>query len=140
MKALRHWKVILAVILVFAAGGMAGSVLTMVRFKRQFERGFNAESKTAELMRELQRDLNLTPEQRPRIQAILIDRGHKFEGCFGKAMRESGTNMVAAWKQIEVELTPEQRVIFQRKCQKFREGVKKNLKIDLPQECGSSKL
>jgi Spy/CpxP family protein refolding chaperone len=140
MKVMRHWRVILAVILVFAAGGVTGSVVTVLHLKRQFERGFNAENKTAEVMEELQRDLKLTPEQQPRIKAILTDSGHKFEGCFGKAMRESGTNMVAAWEQIERELTPEQRVIFQQKCQKFREGVKKNLKIDLPKECGGPSL
>src|SRR5262245_53306411 len=134
MNALRHWKVLLTIILVFAAGGVTGSIVTVLHFKRAFEHGFDVENKTAEVMKEMQRDLKLTPEQQPRIKAILTETGHKFETSFGQAMRESGTNMVASWKQIEKELTPEQRAIFQRKCQKFREGVKKNLKVDLPSE------
>jgi hypothetical protein len=134
MKALKHWKVILVLVLVFVAGGVIGSVATMLHFKRSFEHGFDVENKVAWIMKDLQKDLNLTPEQQPKIKAILLDTGHKFEGSFGLAMRESGTNMVAAWKQIEAELTLEQRPIFQRKCQKFREGVKKDLKLDLPPE------
>lgn len=133
MKALRHWRVILAVVLVFAAGGVTGAVVTTLSFKRAFERGFDVENKTTKVMKELQRDLNLTPDQQPKIRAILIDTGHQFEKSFGQAMKESVTNLVASWKQVERELTPEQRVIFRHKCEKFREGSKKGgLKIDLP--------
>jgi preprotein translocase subunit SecF len=131
---IKHWKVILVVVLVFAAGGVTGSVATRLQLKRNFEHGFNVESKTAKEMQELQKELNLTPEQQPKIKAIMLDSGHKFESCFGNAMRESGTNIVESWRLIEKELTSEQRVIFQRRCQKFREGMKKNLKVDLPPE------
>ena len=130
----KHWKVIIVVILVFAAGGVAGSVGTVLYFKRHFEHGFSVESKTAREMQELQKELNLTAEQQPKIKAILLETGRKFENSFGQAMRESGTNTVESWKLIEKELTPEQRVIFQRRCQKYREGVKNTLKIDLPPE------
>ena len=132
MSMLKHWKVILVLVLVFAAGGVTGSIATVHHFKRGFERGFSVESKTAREMQELQKELHLTTEQQPKIKAILLKNGHKFEACFGNAMRESGTNIVESWKQIEQELTPEQRVIFQRRCQKFREGLKTNLKVDLP--------
>ena len=134
MNILKHWKVILVVILVFAAGGVTGSVATMLHFKRNFARGFNVDTKTAREMDELQKELNLTPEQQPKIKAILLETGHKFESSFGQAMRESGTNTVDSWKRIEKELTPEQRLVFQRKCQKHREEVKHTLKIDLPRD------
>lgn len=132
MSTLKHWKVILVVILVFAAGGVTGSVSTVTYLKLKFARGFNVESKTAREMQELQHELNLTPEQQPKIKAILLDNGHKFETSFGQAMRESGTNTVESWKLIEKELTPEQRVIFQRRCQKYRDEIKNTLKVDLP--------
>lgn len=132
MNFLKHWKVSLVVILVFAAGAVTGTVGTMLHFKRHFARGFSVESKTAREMQELQKELNLTPEQRPKIKAILLDTGHKFENSFGHAMRESATNTVESWKLIEKELTPEQRVSFQRRCQKYREGMKKNLNVELP--------
>jgi Spy/CpxP family protein refolding chaperone len=132
MNSLKHSKVILVVVLVFAAGGVTGSVGTIAYLKLKFARGFNVESKTAREMQELQKELNLTSAQQPKIKAILLDTGHKFENSFGQAIRESGTNTVESWKLIEKELTPEQRVIFQRRCQKYREEIKNTLKVDLP--------
>jgi Spy/CpxP family protein refolding chaperone len=132
MKTLKHWKAILVLVLVFSAGAVTGSVLTVVHFKRAFERGLNVENWTAEAMKFMQKELNLTAEQQPKIRAILEDTGRQFKGSFGQAIRESGTNMVSSWHRIDQELTPEQRVIHQRKCQEFREGLKKALKIELP--------
>lgn len=132
MNSVKHWKVILVIILVFAAGGVTGSVGTIVYLKRHFAHGFSVESKTAREMQELQKELNLTPEQQPKIKTILLANGHKFESNFGHAMRESGTNTVESWKLIEKELTPGQRVIFERRCQKYREEIKNTLKVDLP--------
>jgi Spy/CpxP family protein refolding chaperone len=132
MNALKHWKVFLALILVFGAGTITGSVLTVVHFKHAFERGLTAENWTAQAMKFMQKELKLTPEQRPKIRAILEDTGREFKGTFGQAIRESGTNLVTCWQRIDRELTPEQRVIHQRKCQEFRQGVKKLLSVDLP--------
>jgi hypothetical protein len=132
MSIFKQWKVILVLILVFAAGGVTGSVGTIVYLKRHFAHGFSVESKTAREMEELQKELNLTAEQQPKIKAILLDTGRKFETNFGLAMRESGTNTVESWKLVEKELTPDQRVIFQRRCQKYREEIKNALKVDLP--------
>jgi Spy/CpxP family protein refolding chaperone len=134
MKILNHWKVIFAVVLVFAAGGVVGSALTVVHFKHAFERGFTVENWTAEAMKVLQKELKLTPEQQPRIKAILVETGGKFKTSFGRAICESGTNMVSSWHQIDQELTPEQRVIHQRKCDEFRQKLKNKLKIELPPE------
>ncbi len=132
MKILKHWKVILAIILVFGAGGVLGSALTVVHFKRAFERGFTVANWTAEGMKFMQKELKLSPEQQPKIRAILADTGGQFKESFGRAIRESGTNLVASWHRADQELTPEQRVIYQRKCQEFRETLQKKLKIELP--------
>ena len=132
MNALKHWKVILALLFVFGAGTITGSVLTVVHFKHAFERGLTVENWTAEAMKFMQKELKLTPEQQPKIRAILQDTGREFKGTFGQAIRESGTNLVSCWQRIDQELTPEQRVIHQRKCQEFRQGVKKLLNVDMP--------
>lgn len=132
MKALKHWKVILVVLLVFGAGVVTGSVATMVHLKHAFERNLTVENFTAEGMKFLDKKLALTPEQRPKIRAILQDTGLQFKHSFGEAIGQSKTNLVASWHRIDQELTPEQRIIYQHECQKFREGVKKGLNIELP--------
>jgi Spy/CpxP family protein refolding chaperone len=134
MKALKHWKVFLVLALVFAAGTVTGSVWTTMRFKHAFERSLQLETWTADVMNYMQKELNLTPAQRPKVRAIIQDMGRRFGGTFGQAIKESGGILVDSWRRIDKELTPEQRVIEQRNRQKFRQGVKKALKIDLPVE------
>ncbi len=131
MRLCKHWKAILAVVLVFAAGAVTGSVTTMLHLKHAFEQGLSVDKFTAKAMADLQNDLKLTPAQQPKIRAIVNATALQVAQSFGRAIKESGTNLVASWNQIDKELTPQQRVIFQRKCQKFREGLKK-MKIELP--------
>lgn len=131
MKLFKHWKAVLAVVLVFGAGAVTGSVVTMLHIKHAFEQGLNVKKFTDNAMADLQKDLTLTPVQQPKIRAIVDKSAHQVAQSFGRAIRESGTNLVDSWSQIDKELTPRQRVIFQRKCQKFREGLKR-MKIDLP--------
>jgi hypothetical protein len=134
MKAPKHWKVILTVLLVFAAGAVTGSVATTVHLKRAFERSLSVENWTNEGMKFLRKKLVLTPEQQPKIRAILQETGEQCGSSFGYAVRISGTNLVASWHRIEQELTPEQRTVYRAECQKFRDELKKGLKIDLPQQ------
>ncbi len=136
MKILKDWKVILAVVLVFGAGVVTGSVLSFVHFKHAFERGFTVENWTSKTMGFLQKELKLTPEQEPKVRAIVKETGEQFGQAFGQAIRVSGTNLVVSWHRIDEVLTPEQRVIYQRKCEEFREKLKKGLEIDLPPDAG----
>ena len=132
MKILRDWKVILAVVLLFVAGVVTGSVLSFVHFKHALERGFTVENWTSMTMGFLQKELKLTPEQEPKVRMIEQETGEQFGQTFGQAIRVSGTNLVASWRRIERVLTPDQRLIYQRKNEEFRGKLKKGLKIDLP--------
>ena len=134
MKVFKHWKVALAFMLVFSAGAVTGAVGTTLHFKRAFERSLHVENWTKEGMKDLKKDMKLSPEQESKIRVIMEETAHQFVGSFGLAIRESGTNLVTSWARIEKELTPEQRVIYQGKCQKVRQGIHKDLKIDLPSQ------
>ncbi len=132
MKILKQWKVILAVVLVFAAGVVTGSVLSFIHFKHAFERGFTVEHWTAATMGYLQKKLKLTPDQEPKVRAIVEETGHQFGQTFGQAIRVSGTNLIDSWQRIEQLLTLDQLMIYQRQCEEFREKLKKGLNVDLP--------
>jgi hypothetical protein len=134
MKILIHWKVILALVLVFGAGVVTGSVLSFVHFKHAFERGFTVEKWNTMTMKFLQKELKLTSEQEPKVRTIVEETGQQFGQSFGQAIRVSGTNLVVSWRRIDQVLTPDQRVIYKRKCEEFRAGLKKGLKIELPPE------
>jgi len=132
MKLPRAWKVTIAVVLVFGAGLVSGVVLSFVHFKHAFERGFTVENWDAMTMQFLQKELKLTPEQQPKVHAIVHATDEQFGQTFGQAVRISGTNMVASWSQIDKVLTPDQQVIYRRKCQEFRDMLKTKFKFEIP--------
>ena len=134
MKLLKHLKVVIAVVLVFAAGGITGSVVTTFHFKHALEQGLKTERWTDAAMDLLQKKLKLTPEQQPKVRAITEETVRQFKSSFGVAIAQSGTNLVASWRRTEQELTPEQRTIYRQENQKFRDALKKNFKLDLPPE------
>jgi hypothetical protein len=136
MRILKDWRVILAVVLVYVAGVVTGSVLNFVYFKHAFEGGFTVEHWNSKTMKTLQKDLKLTPEQEPKVRAIVEATGEQFRQTFGQAIRVAGTNLVDCWQRIDQVLTTEQRVIYQRKCEEFREKLKKGLNVELPPDPG----
>jgi hypothetical protein len=140
MRILRDWKIILAVVLVFGAGAVTGAVLSFVHFKHAFEQAFTVKNWNSKTMEFLQKELKLTPEQEPKVRMIVEETGQQFGQTFGQAICVSGTNLVDSWQRIELLLTPDQRAIYQRKCQEFREMLKQGLKIDLPPVQGQKNL
>jgi len=133
MKVPKHWKAVVVLALAFVAGGVVGSVLTVVHFKQSFERALSTDW-TEEVMQTMTKDLNLTAEQQPRIRAIVEDTTRQLKDSFGVAIGESATNLVSAYRLIQKELSPEQQIIHRRKHEEFRAGLKKALNIDLPPE------
>ncbi|MBN9693844.1 MAG: hypothetical protein J0M24_26685 [Verrucomicrobia bacterium] len=133
MKFVKHWKAILVLLLVFAAGGAAGSAATVVHFRSSFIRSLRVEHWVDEAMKAMNQDLKLTAEQQEPIRTITRETVLQFKNSFGFAIRESGTNLVAAWGRIDPVLTPEQRAIHRQKQQEFRDGVLRTMKVELPQ-------
>ncbi len=132
MKFLKHWKVILATVVVFAAGGVAGSVVTTIVVRRSLEQALKVENWPDAGMKHLEKTVRLTPEQRPRIRSILEEAAHGYKRSFERAFGECATTLVASWRQIDQELTPAQRTLHQADCQKFRDFLRKEHQFELP--------
>jgi hypothetical protein len=134
MRILRHWKIGLGLLLVFAAGAITGGVATHQAIKRAFERSLKFENWTADAMTALQSKLKLEPDQFDRIQSIIEETGREFKTVFGKALGESGDIIVRTQRRIDEELTPAQRAIHAEMKKQFRGDLKKKLNLDLPED------
>jgi hypothetical protein len=134
MKLLKNWKIILSFLLVFAAGCGAGTVGTMVLFKRGFEGAMRYENWINKAMEGLQRDLKLTPEQVPKVRVLVEATGLEMKDCLTRTVSDAGGIMARFDQRLDSELTPEQREEHARKAREFREAVRKNLNIELPTE------
>lgn len=132
MNIFRNWKVITAFVLVFAAGFVTSSVWVHFRYQQGPKKAFTVESWNSTAMNFLRQELKLTPEEEPKVRAIVEDNGRQLGQILGQAARISGTNLVASWKQVDPLLTPGQRVIYHQKCDDFRCMVKSCLDLELP--------
>ena len=134
MKALRRWKIILGLVLVFAAGSVTGGVGTCLAIKRAFEQSIHFENWTANAMQFLQKQLNLSPDQNAKIRPIMEDAGQQLKAAFGRTIEESGRIFVQCSRRIDQELTSDQRLLHEKIRKEFRSRMKEKLDLDLPEE------
>lgn len=134
MKWLRHWKIVFGLVLVFAAGAVTGSVATHHFIKRGIEHALNFEHWKAGVMHELQSKLNLTPDQHASIEALLDQHGREMRGTFSNAFNECGHTLVQLQREIDRQLSPQQRETHEQMKRCLRAELKKKFNYDLPPE------
>ncbi len=134
MSFLRYWKIIIGLVLVFGAGLVTGSVATHHLVKRRLEHALNFDHWKAGVMHELQSKLNLSQEQHAKIETLLDQRGQQMCGVFSHTFAECGQVLVQLQREIDHELTPEQRQIHEEMKWSFRAELKKRFNYDLPPE------
>ena len=132
MKRRFRWQLVAVLVLVFLAGGVAGSMTTVVLLKRGLVQGLKFEHWTDAVMRTLRKDLQLTLEQEPRVRALVETTGRQLKATLDEGIAESGRIVVELGRNLDRELTPEQRPIRQRKEDEFRQRLKEDLEIELP--------
>lgn len=134
MRVLRYWKIVLGLVLVFGAGAVTGSVATHQVIKRGIERALNFERWKAGVMQELQTRLNLTPPQHQKIAALVDQHGREIRGLFSRTFNDCGQVLVQLQREIDRELTPQQREIHDQMKRGLRAELKKRFNYDLPPE------
>lgn len=115
------WKIILATLVIFIAGVVTGAVLVVYSGRSLINRPRNGAPRffqatpgnmRLEFLHRVQRDLDLTPEQRERIDKILKDsqdRTRKMMAPVLPGLREEFQRTKEEFRDV---LTPEQRVRF----------------------------
>jgi Spy/CpxP family protein refolding chaperone len=134
------WKIILATLVIFAAGVMTGGLLVSHSNRanaRQMRRMADAleswhprgrdivnpgqramppllERQRMEFILKVHRELKLTPQQRERIEKIVGEGQEKTKTLWEKVAPELQSEMREVREKIRAELTPEQRAKFEK--------------------------
>lgn len=96
MNPLRHWKTILGLLVVFAAGVVVGGVLVMGKIRRDVQERSNPDTWTTRTMAWFHGELHITPEQENHLRPVV-------EKSMGE-MRELRNDAEARWREIVGEL------------------------------------
>lgn len=132
MKPRLSWKLIAALVLVFVAGGVAGSALTAHLIGQALRKSLQFENWAANTEESLTRKLSLTPEQRPQAHAVILETEKEFAAIFRRTLRECGEVIVRSGRRLDAFLTPDQRVVHAQLKEKLRSSLRKDLQMELP--------
>ncbi|MBN2508545.1 MAG: hypothetical protein JXQ71_17845 [Verrucomicrobia bacterium] len=113
MKALKHWKIVVALLAVTLSSGLAGGLIGHRLARQRLEHRNNPENWNVHVAREFDRVVQPSPEQQPRLQAHL-DRAVSELRQIRKETIARSTNVICRLiADVEGELTPEQRRAFE---------------------------
>ena len=120
MNFLRHWKIMLCLAAIFAAGLVSGSMVTLRIVKRAAGRSLNPDAWSAAAMQAYRKKLKLTPEQITRIQPAMDQAAQEIRTVGGNTRMEIFSVVIQMNDRIAQELTPEQQKLFEDMKQEFR--------------------
>ena len=116
-------RAIFYVIVIFVAGAVFGSALTFGVGRHMLQRARANPAWNADTLRRLDRQLELTPEQRERVQPILADMTGRLRDNRVAARRESIAIVQETRDKLRAELTAEQQAEFDRLATRLRENL-----------------
>jgi hypothetical protein len=109
-----RWKItaiLIAIVLASAwAGGFAGFQLAKAKYRKRS----NPEDWNVRAMRDLENGLRITPEQKVKMQAILDGGVEEFKVIRIDTIAKSNEVLERMIAAVDKELTPEQRVEFDK--------------------------
>ena len=108
------WKPILAALVIFAAGVVTGGLTVNLRKQPAAKKpvAMPREGQLRELSRRMQAELDLTPEQRGRIETIIHDSQERVKTLRDEVGQKTSEEFREMRQKIRDELTPEQRKKF----------------------------
>ena len=134
MKLFRYWKIVLGLVLIFGAGAVTGSLVTQHMIKRALESSMKFENWANGMTRFLQGKLKLSPEQRQKVQTIFDQKGPEVKAIFARTLADCGRIVIRTEREVDLELTPDQRAIHTELKRRGRADLKSKFDFDLPLE------
>lgn len=119
------WKAILAALVIFGAGFVTGNVLNRITGGNAIAPGGSARNtrppqqtlpleqlRKVELMRQVQKDLDLTPEQHAKIDKIISDSQDRIRDLWDQVAPDIHDEYEDVKKKLCEQLTPDQNKRF----------------------------
>ena len=121
---MNSWKVILATLIIFGTGVVTGGLLVNYAIHTNASprpapgQGLQGQAVTPwlarahDLLRRMDRDLDLTPEQHKRIEKLIAESAERTKALWKPIAPQMNKEMQILHRDIREELTPEQRRTF----------------------------
>jgi hypothetical protein len=126
MNAVARWKILLALIAIFAAGALAGSFLTSRAVRDAARRAEQPRQPSALTADRLQRELHLNPEQANKVGSIVTQMENELSNLHSLDVRETDGIFSRAKDRIDPIIAPDQRLrlqaILDEHRRRFEEG------------------
>jgi predicted Holliday junction resolvase-like endonuclease len=114
MNGRSSWKLVVCLIALVLVSGLAGGLAGYRYARMEFQRRSDPGHWNETAMRDLERALKPTPEQRQKIQDHLDAAVEELKDVRADTIRRSAEIVLRLVGQVDRELTPEQRVAFER--------------------------
>lgn len=131
MSLLRHWKVILSMVAIFAVGVVTGGLL-IIKIGRQISYRNSPEGWVPLAFSDYKHRLKLTPEQVQKIKPIMDQAGQDIRAARNSSTQEFMQIIRRANDDITPILTPEQQKIFDEMKAQARERWKARIQQPRP--------
>ncbi len=121
------WKLISGVALVLIVGILLGSVVTRLYLKQQYV-PFDPRERTSFVMKKLSKELNLTPEQKNRVEKIVEQTAEQIHQHFVQIRPEVQRIIDESFSEIRNQLNDDQKAkldVLKEKFTKHRQATKR---------------
>jgi hypothetical protein len=108
------WKTVLCLVGLVAVSGLTGGLLGRQWARHEFQRRSDPSHWNETAMRDVERVVKPTPQQREKIQACLDAAVEELKTVRADTIQRSVAIVTRLIDQVDRELTPEQRVAFDR--------------------------
>jgi Spy/CpxP family protein refolding chaperone len=112
MRKSWRWKTIFGLMAIFGVGFVSGGITSLMVVYKMITRPEPVKHWADQRLKDLEARLQLTAEQKAKIEPLVQDAGGKFREIGARSFGEITTLARATQERISQELTPEQREKF----------------------------
>ena len=113
MRALKHWKIVMALLAIVVSSGLAGGLVGHRLARQRLEARNNPKNWNVHVAREFERVVRPTAQQQPRLQAHLDKAVTELQQIRKDTIARSTNVIYRLIADVEGELNPDQRRAFE---------------------------